>query len=312
MNDKLKNFIQLTALSIILVSLSGFIPVAGIILLFLSVVPQLILITKRRQYLYSIFSWLLVFFFIGLLKGWGFSSNYIFLFFIYALWFSYLIKRPRKPYIVIVNAAVIWCLLIFMWTGLNYIFFKINLLEEIVKLAKISAAFSIGKYYDFGLQYSQIEMMDNSINGIIEFFTKSAVGWVLITGLIGSWFVYYTLGRYIYMPELPPIKKFRLSEGYIWFLIFAVILYVFGGKLSGDNMPIVLALNIGVVLLGGYFLSGFGLIISLMARWNFSMFMKFLAIFFLFIFLRGIYFFIIFGIVDVWVNFRKRWQSNKN
>lgn len=300
-----KKFIQLTVFSITLVLLSGFIPVAGIILLFLSVVPQLILL-RKRQYFYSVFSWLSVFVILGLVKGWGFTGNYIFLFCLYAIWFNFLIKKVQKPYIPLINAAAAWCILLFVWAGLNYVFFKVNLLEELVKLVRVSGAISIGKYYDLGLPYSQIAVMDSAVNNIIEFFTRSAIGWMIITGITGSWSVYYTLSRYTETPRPPAIKEFRFPESYIWFLILAVILYMAGGRLQENNMLILMAWNMGVVLLGGYFLCGFGLMISIMTRWNFPMFMKFIMIFSLFIFLRGIYFFMIIGIVDVWVNFRKR------
>jgi hypothetical protein len=300
-----KYFIQLTALSVISILLAHIIPIAGILFLFVSVVPQVILLLKKN-YVQAAASWLVLFVVLGFALGWGFSVNYVLFFMIYGVVYGLFIEKENTPSAAIIKGASIACLLIFLWLTASAVIFKSNLIEEIVKLIKITAAISIGKQYDIIPLFSQIEIMDSYIGSKISFFSASLFGWGFTICIVGAWLIYYILSKYGYAIQLPLIRKFRLPETYIWLLISAVVMYLVGQKFYENNIATLLALNFGVVLFAAYFISGLGLINSLLVKLKFSLFLRFLMVIFLFFFFKAAYFFIGIGIFDVWVNFRKK------
>lgn len=166
-----KKHVQLTALSILLVLLSGVNPFIGIILLFLSVAPQLTLLI-RKKYMLSALSWVSVFVILFITRGWVFSANYVFVFGGYSFVFYYFVKNKDKPINTVVNAAIAWCFFVLIWVGFNYFAVKTNLLEEAIKFTKIQNAIGIGMFYDFGWQFNQIDIMNDAIIGKFDFFYK--------------------------------------------------------------------------------------------------------------------------------------------
>ncbi|MFH1415251.1 MAG: DUF2232 domain-containing protein [Elusimicrobiota bacterium] len=308
--DHRRRLLKLSAVSLMLVLSAQFVPAAGILLLFLSIVPQLILFFEKK-YISALIVWFTVSAASVFAIGWNFSGTYVFLFLVYTIVFSFMLIKGKRPYTVILLSSVLWCSIVMVWVGYNRIFLEVNLLEQIIKLTKITGAVSIGKYYDFGLPYSQIEHMGKAFSSMIGFISRSAVGWMFITGIAGSWIVYYAASRYLPVPGLPPIILFRLPESYVWVMIAALILFMAGRNYTENNMAVLLASNTGVVILGGYFLSGLGVVAFFMARWRISFFFRSAVMVFLLIFLRGMYLFIIFGIMDVWMNFRNKWRISR-
>jgi hypothetical protein len=261
--------LQATAVSILILFISGLIPVFGFVLLFLSIVPQVILL-RKKEYSSLIFSWISVLLFVFLLRGWRFGLNYVFLFIPYALCFNTLIGRNIKPLRAVVLSAMYWCVLFMVWIGGVYFIFKVNFFEEIFRLSRIAGATSMGKYYDFGLNSGQMSLLNGSFSSMIEFFLSSAVGWIIIVSVIGSWIVYHVLSKHAYAGRLAAIKLFRLPENYIWFLMAAIVLYIAGSKFYVNNTLTLIGSNMGIVLLGGYLLSGLGLVLYFMTNWGFS------------------------------------------
>ncbi|MFC2062076.1 DUF2232 domain-containing protein [Elusimicrobiota bacterium] len=305
----IKDFFRLTAISVAFVVLSGFIQGFGVIFLFLSVVPQITFL-RVKKYSYAAWSWLLVCAAIGLLRSWNFILLYLFMFVFYSIWYSVILKWESKPYSKVLNASMCWIVLLIFWGIFNKIVLNVNVLENIIKDIKIVGALTIGKYYDFGLPQAQVDLIEKSMKNIIVFFKKSFIGCCFTAGVIGSWAVYHSIGKMMPVKPLPSVKMFRLPEKYIWFLIGAGFFYIMGIKLSEYNVLAIMGINMGVVLLCGYFLSGLGLSVALMTNLNISGLLRFIILFFFFLFLRGIYIFIVIGIADVWFNFRKKWYSS--
>lgn len=297
--------IKAAFLSAIAVFFSGLIPIFGIFLLFISIIPQMVLFTNKRNK-QAFLSWLILVIILYIYKGAGFTLSYTAIFFIWSGLYLELIKKTKTPHLIILNASICWAVIVFLWVGLYYLFLKINLLKELVTFIKMSGAISIGKYYDIGFPYSQIEIIDRSVQGFIDFLIKGSGGWMIIIGVFGTWINYSVLSRNILLQKLPSMAKFRFPDNCIWVLICSVLLYMLGRSIPGNNIILLTSINLGIVLLCGYFLSGFGLVFNFMNKLNVPTFMKFIIIIFLFIFLKGLYLFLLLGLVDVWVDFRKK------
>ncbi|MBN2407317.1 MAG: DUF2232 domain-containing protein [Elusimicrobia bacterium] len=302
-----RKFIQLTLLSVLLVLVSGYMSFFGIFFLFISVVPQLLLLCAGRYALAAV-SWLAVFSAAVMLRGAGFAALYILIFVPYALWFRNVLGIKMSPYSRIVNAALMWVFIFLVLGAAGYLLTGFNILAETVRSAKIAAGLSIGWYYDFGIPQQQIDIIENSVKSFIVFFRNSFFGWSMITGFLGSWMVYHGAAGSGFTEPLPPVKKIRLPEQYIWFLIAAIALYLAGTRWPGQKLLTLMGSNMGMVLLVGYFLSGIGLAVTVMMNLNISHFMRLIVLLFMLFFAYGIYVFILLGIVDVWVDFRRRWS----
>jgi len=292
-----------------LVFMARYVSFLGLLALFGSVVPQILMFYRGRRKDAAV-SWLLVSAISAALLGPIFALNYLFVFILYGIVYGIFLKEKDGASRIVISAASVWCLLLFVWVMANYLFFGLNPLEEFTKTARIFWALNIGRYYDYGIPVAQITDIENMVSGIMVFFTKSAAGWSVITGLSGSWFVYYLLRRHIQVPALPSLTAFRLPDFYIWALMLSIILYMAGS--GGNHILSVTASNLGIVLIGGYILSGLGLVIAMMGSWNFTVFTKVFALLFIILFLRGVFFFLILGVIDVWADFRKRLGLYKN
>ncbi|MFW6134462.1 MAG: DUF2232 domain-containing protein [Elusimicrobiota bacterium] len=307
---ELKDFIKKTVISVGLVVLTGIVPIFGIIPLFISVVPQIVML-QHSKYFSALFSWSIVSISVGLIFGWGFLPTYIFLFPVYGIAYTLILKFDMNQYKKILNCSLFWVFLFSVWFLFNYTVFNINLFEKFIGSIKATGALSIGKYYDLDMSYKQIEIINTAMRKTIDVFKTGFVGWSMIGAVLGSGIIYYILSLQGKIRPMPRIEDFRLSETLVWVLIAAGLFYMAGRNFGKYNLFFLIGSSTGIVLLGGYFLSGLGAILYFLTKWNVSVFMKFFILFVLFVFLKGMYLFIILGIVDVWINFRKRFSRTK-
>jgi len=142
-------FIKLTCISVMLVFMAHYVSFLGLLALFASVVPQ-ILMFHRGRHKDALISWMLVWVVSAAVLGLGFALNYLITFVFYGVVYGIFLKEKDGAARIVVNAASVWCLLLFAWVITNYMFFDLNPLEEFTKTARVFWALNIGRYYDYG------------------------------------------------------------------------------------------------------------------------------------------------------------------
>jgi len=292
------------AISAVLIAVSGMLPFLGAVFLFMSIAPQIVLVRKGQTGT-ALASGAAAVIAAGFLRGAGFLLYYIWLFGIYCAFYCLFLKKEKSAGWVISRACFLWTGLFMIWAAVNYYVFNINVIENTVSILTSASAISIGQYYSTGVPFERIDLLNTSVISALEFFTRSFLGWVLISAAAGSWLVYYAVSRNDGVSPAPSIETFRLPDTMIWLLLGSGVLF-FLSRGEGYSIISLASVNAGIVLLIGYIAAGTGVVLSLFSKWQMTAFMKFLLLISLFIFFWGFYVVLAAGIIDVWADFRSR------
>jgi len=306
-----QRIVKYSAVSFILIWISRYIPLFGVFLLFLSVAP-FVLLYRYGGLKEMLFGWLLLKLLLVLSAGYSFALIYAAVYFPYSAGVCFFAGRKRFNTVTsVLYSSSVWISLVFV-ISLGYkVMGNINLLEQTIRQLKISAAFSMGRFYDVFLPSRQIDALNGYMLKVIDVFTAGAGGLIILSGIVGTVLLYAVLSRYG-RDMVPSVifKKFRMPENLIWFLITAAVLYWAGGagRASANGIVFLISVNMAVLLLAGYLAGGAALLVSFMIKFNMPLFLRVLFMIFLFFVSGGIYVFIGLGIADTWLNMRKRFS----
>ncbi|MFC2048626.1 DUF2232 domain-containing protein [Elusimicrobiota bacterium] len=298
-------------ISLGLLMLSMIIPVFGIVLVFLSVAPQIILLLKKK-YSAAVLSWCLLLCILVVLRDLYFAAAYYTIFVVYAVCIYKVMLKKDEPGSILFKSVLGWLFMVLIYFSLYRFITGINLLDELNLLLKTAGGISIGKYYDIRLPQIQIDMIEQSIIKGINFLVDNITGISVIVAFICTYLLYRVINRYYSeLHPMPVLSRFRLSENHIWILITSAGLFFLGSKISDYNLVSVLGSNLAIVMLAGYMLSGLGIVLALFAKIRLAQLIQVVLVTMIIFFLRGFYLLVGLGILDVWIDFRKRWSMKK-
>ncbi|MGM0441047.1 MAG: DUF2232 domain-containing protein [Elusimicrobiota bacterium] len=300
-----KKFVSFTLTSIAFIFLTGYMPVLGSLLLFVSVVPQMDLLYENK-FVQAAGSWLIVLTAIVFLKSWVFLYTYSVIYILYAGLYYFLLKKYDGALEIVIKAAGIWIGLWTVWLISTKVLFDINFLKELTLFLKSGLAESVGGLYSLDFEIKQLAMVENSFVNMLEFFRKSFFGLAIILSFAGSAVVYYILSlKKESIKRISSFVNFRLPREMVWLFLGGGVLYLGGNLISRFNIINLLGGNLSIIFLTGYMLTGVSLAVFLFDKWNTSIWVRNILIVLIFLFTSGFFIFTIAGIADVWVDFRK-------
>ncbi len=307
-----KEVVVYTLISAGLIFLTGYMPVVGSILLFASVIPQLILLYDDK-YFSAVLSWLLVLGLIYGLKDSFFLYTYLTVFVVYAVSYRFILKKNKKPVQIILKASVIWIALWVLWLVVTELILDINFIKESALFLKSGLAESVGGMYSLDLEISHVAIIEKSFLNLVEFFKKSFFGFSIIWAVAGSYLVYSLLSFKRKSVKSPgSLLKFRLPENMVWLLLIGIVLYLAGNKIGNYNIINLTGGNLSIVFLAGYMITGMSLAVFFFEKINISGWLRNLFIVLIVLFLRGFWIFTATGLADVWFDFRKIDKNEKS
>lgn len=182
----------------------------------------------------------------------------------------------------------------FFILAVNY-FFGVDFIRQSFIAARASAGVMMARYIDYGLGD-----LDYAFQKRISIFLNAFAAFGSLALLALAWIFCGLSSRSSGKKKLKAsFERFRLSQNLIWVLIVSGLLFLTGGFLKQ------VGINLGVFLLGLYFIGGVAVALFFMRLWDFNSFMKWLLVVAM-VMTSGFYFFTALGIADVWFNFRRK------
>ena len=295
-----------TAVALLIVPVSN---AAGALLAsmaFISVSPQLVMLNNGKP-LTALISWVASAAALGLIFGILPAVSFFVLFTVFGAVFQLSLRSNGAPLRKVAGTALWWsvCFLafIYVWPYLT----GEPLILQIEETVRKVGAVTISAYYDHRVAASLVEAIERQIIRNATAFTGNFFAWTLAAAFSGSWFTYAAVSRKTAGMDKPAsLESFRMPEGFIWVLLAAGAVFAFKDRVPFGGFPVYAGTNIAVVMLSGYFVNGLALVLLFFSGLGFAPLVKWIFILAAVIFFRAAYFFMFAGILDVWLDFRKR------
>ena len=190
----------------------------------------------------------------------------------------------------------------------------INVSSMITEQIKESMASSINAYREMGVSSSEIENIEFYSKKLASAFVKTIPAWMIVSSSIGV-LLNYVLVKMIWNKYIgdscyfdsTDLQKWSASEYFIWLPIFSGIVLLV--SVTSINA---IALNILIVSLLVYFYQGIASILFYMRKKAFPLFLKVIIYGLMVIQPFLLFFVILIGVFDTWVDFRKLKYSENN
>jgi len=283
----------------ILILIAIFLPLGGGIFYFFSCLPFFYLALKQglsRGFLALLLVTLMMFVTVPPF----FTVTYVILFgSLITFWYRGVLNRSSGSWLI-VGGSILMAVM-----GLTLFLFLKGLEPELVTREMTRLIALVEK------QTQQAGLSQEMVPAFVKFFSHALIGILFVSTLL-SLGITYKVGEWVFKKRglsLPPvdIALWRPSEVTVWGLIISGYFYWMSLKADFPILRLV-GLNLGVIFMGIYFLSGVSLISYYFRYYKVSLGMRIMGFLLLLwqpLVVVGL------GVVDVWADFRKRNPNKK-
>lgn len=303
---RLVNLISASILSVILFSVAGFLPGGGFLFYFFSILPFVYLILNYG-YRIAFFSLLITYGSIYCLWGKIYALLFLLVFGSTGLFLGYGIKRKYSPSHLVILASLLCLAMLCIFEVVSFWFFHYDFFGSALDYLRVYNNKTLEFYKKIDIPSEDLKNLLSFLKEKMELIERIFFSIIILSCFLGI-FILYKVAQALFVKQgyflenLPPFSSWRPKDMLVFGFIIGGFLYWIGVYINFGFVR-TLGQNILVIFLAMYFISGLSILDYFCKAYKVRKIMRYFV--YMLAILQPILL-IGFGLLDVWVNFRRK------
>ncbi len=308
---RLINLVSMSILGVGLFSSAVFLPAVGFFFYFFSILPFIYLFLDEG-YKGAFLSLLISSVVICVLWGEVYTLFFFLVFGSVGLFFGYSIEKKYSALWLVVGGSLLCFVMLCFFELVSLFFLNYDVFGRVVEYLRIYNGLILEFYKEIDIPPDDLENLLFFLKEKIEFLEDIFFS-IIVLGCFLGIFMLYKVARALfaklgyYLKNLPLFSTWRPEEKFIFGFIAGGVFY-WVGFYSNCNFVKSLGQNMLVIYIAVYFISGLSLLNYFCKKYEIQKMTKFL--FYALTILQPVLL-VGFGLMDVWVDFRKKYKNKK-